>query len=439
MATFAERLDQALGSSGMSGQEALRRLQRDHDITISRSYLSQLRGGRRTTPSPELLKGLAQVLGVSVGWLVGDDAPRERAPSLPADIPSAHTVAADYMRLSPDSQRALAHALRLMGRAESGPVGRSGDDRPDTTSADLAQPVPTTSTHPFPSLEVDQARTRPQPGNIVGQRLRNLRASAQLSTSDTAAILGAPTVAIDDIESGRQIVSPTDLRRLLTYYGVTNPAERQLMEEVARGQHDREWWVTAFANVPLWLSVMLATESNARIIRGYAVDGIPALLQTEAYAAAARRAAHHPDPATDQIERAVRLIAQRQLGPVDQQTAKLWIILREAALLDMPGDQDVRIEQLHHLEYLAKQPHIALRINRLHVGRYRPRGGSFMIYQGSGPTRAYVMGLIKDELLTDPALVEEYVVAHYRLDMSAEPHERTVSVLAEIRRQISAW
>jgi hypothetical protein len=209
--------------------------------------------------------------------------------------------------------------------------------------------------------------------------------------------------------------------------------------EVARGEHGGAWWLPAFSIMPLWFVAMLAVENSARVIRGYGAVGVPALLQTEDYARAARQAAHHPEPATEQVELAVRLVMERQSRTIDSGETKLWIILRDTALYHMPGGRDIQVDQLTHLIHLAKQPRIALRINGRGRGRYHPRGGSFTIYQGPGPVQVYVTELHRDSVFDDLADVDPFLAAHYRLDMSAESPERTIDVLSGIRDQISRW
>jgi homogentisate 1,2-dioxygenase len=43
------------------------------------------------------------------------------------------------------------------------------------------------------------------------------------------------------------------------------------------------------------------------------------------------------DHANDQVELAVRVVMDRQARPIEQHSANLWGIIREAVLLDMPG------------------------------------------------------------------------------------------------------
>ncbi|MFH8370020.1 helix-turn-helix domain-containing protein [Streptomyces sp. NPDC018031] len=42
------------------------------DVTLTEQYLSMLRNGRRTNPSPDVLRALARFFAVPVGYLLGD-------------------------------------------------------------------------------------------------------------------------------------------------------------------------------------------------------------------------------------------------------------------------------------------------------------------------------------------------------------------------------
>ncbi|WP_223168008.1 helix-turn-helix domain-containing protein [Nonomuraea sp. SYSU D8015] len=438
MATLAERLSEALDDRGLTNAQLCELLD-EQGFGVTPAYISGLCSGARKNPNLNLLRAMAALLDVSSGWLMGDDVPRERTTAQPlADIPSSEEVAADYAQLSPDSQRTIGQLMRMARRAETGRIRRSSSVHQYTPLGDGSD-VAASPTHPFPAVQVEQLhRVRIEPGNLIGQRLRSLRVMAKLPETEAAATLETTEQTIQQIERGERTPTEDELERLLTRYGV-RAEYRKLIFEVAHGEHEGAWWLDYFSTSPPWLATMLAGEANAGIIKGYYAEGVPPLLQTESYARAARQAAHHPDPAPDQVELAVRLIMERQIRPIEQQSAQLWFVLREAALLDMPGSVDIQEEQISHLIDMAKRPNIALRINRLHGGRYRPRGGSFTILQRFGaPLLVFAAGLVEDQLITDRDVMDEYLMAHIRLDMSAEPDERTVAALTEIRRKITA-
>ncbi|GAA4983976.1 transcriptional regulator with XRE-family HTH domain [Nonomuraea thailandensis] len=435
MATFADRLGDALHAKGWSAQDLVRAVQQGgHRMT--KSYLSQLLAGNKDNPNLELLRALAQLLDVSVGWLAGDDVPRERpaAGQGGTDILSGAELAADYVLLSEPSRRSIGHMVRLARRAEARPTPR----RPPTPAH---QDHIGGGTHPFPFIQVQQLHhLTVETGNLLGQRLHTLRTATATSLGEAAAALALTEQDIIDLERGDRAISEAELGHLLTLYDISSAEQRALICEVARGEHTEAWWLpTYFATTPPWFAPMLAAEADARVIRTYGAESVPPLLQTEAYARAARQAAHYPDRAPEQVEVAVRVVMDRQIEPIERQSAKVWAIIRETALLDMPGDPDVQVEQLNHLIDLAKQDHITLRINGRHGDRYQPRGGSFTILQRLGKANlVYVTGLFEDQLITKPEFVDEYLVAHLRLDLSAEPRERTVELLSSIRRHIAS-
>ncbi|WP_214317096.1 helix-turn-helix domain-containing protein [Nonomuraea sediminis] len=76
MAFSAERLAIALDRKGMSARKAARELGHIRpDLRITNAYISALAKGTRTNPSSDVASALAQLLGVTVDWLLGQDHP----------------------------------------------------------------------------------------------------------------------------------------------------------------------------------------------------------------------------------------------------------------------------------------------------------------------------------------------------------------------------
>lgn len=125
MSGLPERLTSALAKKGVSDRQAAR------DITaagfpISHAYIGQLKKGKKTDPGLDVLKALANYLGKTVGWLVGDP---EAAPVAQKE-PDATQVEEDLaalgvqnlaertMGLSSLSLEAIAQIIDAMRAAE---------------------------------------------------------------------------------------------------------------------------------------------------------------------------------------------------------------------------------------------------------------------------------------------------------------------------------
>ncbi|MEU0485694.1 helix-turn-helix domain-containing protein [Streptosporangium sp. NPDC006013] len=75
MATLAERLTEALRVKNLSNREVARALKKA-GTPISHAYIGLLCNGTKVNPTLEQMEALARFLGVTVGWLAGEDVPR---------------------------------------------------------------------------------------------------------------------------------------------------------------------------------------------------------------------------------------------------------------------------------------------------------------------------------------------------------------------------
>ena len=73
---------------------------------------------------------------------------------------------------------------------------------------------------------------------------------------------------------------------LLTLYGVVEETERSALLILAERANAVGWWHEYRDAVPDWFDAYLGLEQDAALIRTYAVQFVPGLLQTEDYARA---------------------------------------------------------------------------------------------------------------------------------------------------------
>ncbi|WP_433358684.1 Scr1 family TA system antitoxin-like transcriptional regulator [Streptosporangium sp. CA-115845] len=392
---FQQTIDPETGLPYTQRQAA--KIIRASGTPITGAYLSKLMKSENPTPSIQIAVAIARFFGVTAESLLG-----QTAPFVPPPIHSRGTL----------------------------PVN--------------ATPLPGEAVHPFPAHQVRQAHAglvnQARLPNRIGGRLRLLREDKGVSIAEAAATVELDEAVLVDVETGTVELETADLNTLLVLYGVVDPYERDLLLSVARGERDTAWWYSYIHGMPLWFLTYLAMEDGASLIRSYFSDGIPPLLQTMDYVRAARRATHHPDPAPEHVELAVRLVAERQARLMDTQAVKIWAVIQESALLNMVGNVEVQIGLINHLIEATRQGNVALQVNRTGGSRYLPRGGSFNLFRfpGPAPDVVYVPRLVSDNLVHDPLEVSEYLQAHSRLSLSAEPISETESVLKAIRDRIIA-
>src|SRR5882757_4780629 len=77
---------------------------------------------------------------------------------------------------------------------------------------------------------------------MLGAHLRRLRERAGVSRSDAGWAIRASESKISRLELGRVGFKERDVLDLLTLYGVTDPAERDRLLQLAQDANHRGWW-----------------------------------------------------------------------------------------------------------------------------------------------------------------------------------------------------
>ncbi|MEU4226098.1 Scr1 family TA system antitoxin-like transcriptional regulator [Nonomuraea sp. NPDC026600] len=414
MANFAERLDLALSKRGFSGAQLAAALT-EAGIPITRAYVSQLRTGKQTNPTLQVLRALAACLQVSVGWLLGEDTLDSGA--VEELQLRAAAIGASASGLSDGSLTVLRGVIGLARAAEGLP------EQPEAAAPEIP--------------EAAAPLTEPQ-REALGDRLRNLRLIARMSPEEVETSLGRGAAAIGAIEEGRVTPAPVTVERLLTLYGVTAPPTREYVLSLARGERPPSWYDAG--SVPVWMAATYALEQRASLIRTYQTQLVPPLLQTEAYARAAIEVAGNAGLGQTSADAAVGLIRSRQTllnhgdGPV------LWAVIDESVLLRSIADLETQTAQLDRLIEYAKRPNISLHIVPIGDPIYLPRSGSFTIWrfpEAFEPDVACAHAIDSDEVITDAAAVEAYHQAFTKLSVTTTMGDETHELLYAHRDRLT--
>jgi transcriptional regulator with XRE-family HTH domain len=213
---------------------------------------------------------------------------------------------------------------------------------------------------------------------LLGAQLRRLREVADISAEKAGYEIRASRSKISRIETGRVGLKIRDIEDLLTLYGVTDPQERSPILDLARQSSTPDWWTKYGDVLPGWFGSYLGLESAADLIRGFQIQFIPGLFQTEDYAQAVIRLGHQTAP-PEEIERRASLRVQRQELLTRPNPPRVWMIMDEAVLRRPYGGPDVMRAQFRHLLEAGRLPNVTLQVVPFAYGGHAAESGSFSI------------------------------------------------------------
>jgi len=203
----------------------------------------------------------------------------------------------------------------------------------------------------------------------LASELRRLREAAQLTCDEVAARLDCSASKISRIETGHVLVSPRDVRDLLSIYGIAG-AQRDSLIQLARESRQKGWWQTYGSGaVEPHLATYLGLEHAAAEMRIWKLSRVHGLVQTEDYAravfSAARLGQVHPD-----TERSVAILMERQRQAAAN-PPRFRMVLDEAALHHAVGGPEVLRGQVGHLIELSALPDVLIQVmpynSRVHI------------------------------------------------------------------------
>jgi transcriptional regulator with XRE-family HTH domain len=270
---------------------------------------------------------------------------------------------------------------------------------------------------------------------MLGRRLRQLRESRDISREAAGFQIRASESKISRMETGKVSFKERDIDDLLSLYGVSDQAEREVLLRVARQANSPGWW-HRFGDVhPRWFETFLGLEAAASLIRTYEVQFVPGLLQTKDYAEAVIRLGHG-GATDDEIARRVSLRIARQRRLEDSKELQLWAVVDEAALRRVLGGPAVMRDQFAALIEAARLPNITLQVVRFGAGGHPAAGGPFTLLRFADrelPDLVYAEQLTSALYIDQREEVDTYLRAMERLSVAADPPDQTLAFLTELR------
>lgn len=234
------------------------------------------------------------------------------------------------------------------------------------------------------------------------RRLRGNRTGIQISRG-----IGWSATKISRAESGHESLPPSEVQKLIDFYGVKDPLRSRLLE-LAEDATQRGWWEDYADDLSPGYLEFIGLEAEATSSLQWQADVIPGLFQTEDYARELSVAWQTVDPTSPPavLDRFVRARMRRQERLTHEPVLELSVVLDEAVLLRKVGGRAVMRAQLERLADVADLPHVDLRV--LPLNREIALGAGSFVIMSFGSPAAGTSGL-SDVVSTEALSTELYV------------------------------
>lgn len=198
----------------------------------------------------------------------------------------------------------------------------------------------------------------------LAAELRRLRGSR--TGGEVARAVGWSATKISRAESGRESLPPSEIEKLVDYYGVAGPLRGRLLE-LAEAAVRRGWWDDYADTITPQYAEFIGLEDEAASCLHWQADVIPGLLQTEEYARQLNVAYQSVVPTIPLSvhNRFVQVRMRRQERLVRDPVLQLSVVLDEAVLLRGIGDHALMRAQMQRLVDMSELPNVELRVLRL--------------------------------------------------------------------------
>ncbi|HEU5027530.1 MAG TPA: helix-turn-helix transcriptional regulator [Spirillospora sp.] len=273
---------------------------------------------------------------------------------------------------------------------------------------------------------------------LLGAQLRRLRERQGIPTDRAGYEIRASHSKISRMELGRVGFKERDVSDLLTLYGVSDPAERAPLLELAKEANTPGWWHRYGDVLPSWFEVYLGLEEAASLLRTYELQFVPGLLQTEDYAHAVVRLGYS-DASDEEVERRVQVRTTRQRRFASPGAPTLWAVLDEAVVRRPVGGYEVMRRQVEHLIAMSELPNVTLQIVPFGAGGHAAAGGPFTILRFAEPDLSdvvYLEQLTSALYLDKPTDVDTYVRVMNELSIKALHPRTTRRLLLELLDEV---
>jgi transcriptional regulator with XRE-family HTH domain len=262
----------------------------------------------------------------------------------------------------------------------------------------------------------------------LGALLRLLRAEAGMTVEQVADRLLVSSSKISRLEMGRRGANARDIRDLCDIYGITDPARRQHLMELAHEGRDQAWWQP----FDLPYATYVGLEAAATEISDFEPGVFPGLLQTPEYARAVHEGAL-PRLSAEVIDQRIEVRHTRQLALSRDDPPQLAAIVDEAVLHRVIGGPQVMAQQLAHVIEAVQRANITVQVMPYSVGAHPALDSTFILLEFAPPVPGvvYVEGLVGQIYLERPPDVQRYKQIYANLATIAMSPQQSLEFMAK--------
>jgi transcriptional regulator with XRE-family HTH domain len=217
----------------------------------------------------------------------------------------------------------------------------------------------------------------------LGAELRKLREAAGLKATEAATLLGVNSTQMSQVEAGVAGVSEERVRRLAANYAC---AEGELIDALVAMATDRTrgWWEEYRGVLPVAYLDLAELDHHARFRHDVAVNHLPGLLQTEAYARALF-SYMNPEFPESEVEHRVSHRMKRKViiegpDPIPYET-----LIHEATLRIKVAGRSAFRAQLERVLELSEADHVTVRVVPFTLDDFAGAGSAMVHLGGTVP------------------------------------------------------
>ena len=273
----------------------------------------------------------------------------------------------------------------------------------------------------------------------LGSELRRLREDHSIKLEEVAERLGVAASTLSRIETGKAPTKSVYLTAMLEMYGVTDPAQRQVLVDMAREGHRKGWWSVYDDVLPTGFGIYVGLEAEAAGLRSFEGEAVQGLFQTPDYARAILREVQVRDT-DEQVERLVDLRMKRQEVLDRNPPLDVWMILDEAVIRRTISGPGVMRDQLARLVEASRKPNVTLQVLPFSTGSHAGLRGPFSILEfpeRADPDVAYVESVAGIIYLEKEREVRTAAEAFDRLRAAALSPGQSTDLIIEAAQDLS--